>query len=170
MTIYYYGERIDMNQVLTNSSEQTQKKGQKLGERMRKFLEKNGSGALVVALYGDLGSGKTTFIKGLARGLGIKKIITSPTFTLLKEYKNKGINLYHFDFYRIKHKDEVSDLGLQEYLQKPKSVSVIEWADRIESILPREKIAIKFDYVNKNARKFIFKIKDKKHKKMIANT
>lgn len=155
-----------MYQVLTNSGQQTKKIGQELGERIGKFL-RNNSESLVIALSGELGSGKTTFIKGIASGLGIKKPITSPTFTLLKEYKNKGINLYHFDFYRLKNIDDALGIGLAEYLKKPGGISVIEWADRIEKLLPEEKLIIEFDFISQNQRKLTFKPKGNKYKKLI---
>jgi len=99
----------------------------------------------VLALKGDLGSGKTTFTKGLARAMGIKKSIQSPTFVLLRPYdvgkkiaKEKCIKmLVHVDAYRIDEPDELLDIGLVEFINDPASVVVIEWADKIKKILPR---------------------------------
>ncbi|MDD4995200.1 MAG: tRNA (adenosine(37)-N6)-threonylcarbamoyltransferase complex ATPase subunit type 1 TsaE [Patescibacteria group bacterium] len=98
----------------------------------------------VLALAGDLGSGKTTFVKGLARALGVKETVTSPTFVLLKPYqtkiqnpKSKIQNLIHVDAYRIEKGEELIFVGLDEFFESPDTVTVIEWADKVKKILPR---------------------------------
>ncbi len=96
----------------------------------------------LILLSGDLGAGKTTLTKQIAKILGIKSDITSPTFTIVKEYKTTDKifkNFYHFDVYRIKELDELDNIGFNEYLYKNNSLSVIEWADKIKDILPMEK-------------------------------
>jgi tRNA threonylcarbamoyladenosine biosynthesis protein TsaE len=93
---------------------------------------------MVITLEGDLGAGKTHFAQGLARGLGIKGIVNSPTFSLIKEYQGSRLNLYHMDLYRI-NLDEAEELGLEEYLFG-EGVCVIEWAGRIEEMLPKERL------------------------------
>ncbi len=95
---------------------------------------------MVICLEGDLGSGKTVFTKGFAQALGITEDITSPTFTIIKEYTNGELPLYHMDVYRLN--GNVDDLGIEEYYNK-KGVTIIEWADTIEDYLPKNKLVIR---------------------------
>lgn len=96
----------------------------------------------VISLTGELGAGKTCFTQGLAQSLGIKENITSPTFNLIKEYKNH-IPLYHFDVYRLTSPEELYDLGYEEYFYGD-GVTVIEWGDKIEELLPDVFLRIEF--------------------------
>ncbi len=89
----------------------------------------------VLALAGDLGTGKTQFVKGLVAGLGSDDEVTSPTFTLIHEYTSGRLPIYHIDFYRLNHRDELRQLGLEDYFNG-EGVCVIEWADRFPEILP----------------------------------
>ncbi len=89
----------------------------------------------VVGLVGDLGAGKTHFVKGLLEGLGGTEEVTSPTFTLLHEYRSGRMPLYHFDFYRLALPVEIDEIGWHEYLEDG-GVTVIEWADRFPELLP----------------------------------
>ena len=89
----------------------------------------------VVALVGDLGAGKTHFVKGLLRGLGSAEEATSPTFTLVHEYRCGRLPVFHFDFYRLKERAEIDEIGFDEYLEEG-GVTVIEWADRFPQVLP----------------------------------
>jgi len=90
----------------------------------------------VFAFYGDLGAGKTTLIKALCQALGVERDVTSPTFAIINEYDAAGIDLvYHFDFYRIKKPEEALDIGYEEYLYSG-SYCFMEWADKIEELLP----------------------------------
>ncbi|HEX6923222.1 MAG TPA: tRNA (adenosine(37)-N6)-threonylcarbamoyltransferase complex ATPase subunit type 1 TsaE [Bacillales bacterium] len=102
----------------------------------------------VITLSGDLGAGKTTFTKGLAEGLGIKRNVNSPTFTIIKEYHGR-LPLYHMDVYRLESGEE--DLGYDEYFEG-EGVSVIEWADRIAERLPAERLNIKIQRTGENDR------------------
>lgn len=108
-----------------------------IAERLAKSLRPKD----VIALEGDLGAGKTTFTKGLARGLGIKKTVNSPTFTIIKEY-NGIMPLYHMDVYRLEGSDE--DLGFDEYFDGS-GVTVIEWAHFIKEHLPSEILTIRLE-------------------------
>lgn len=108
------------------------------------------SSALVLALTGDLGSGKTTFIQGFCKGAGIKKHITSPTFIIFRRYKN----IYHVDCYRIQRPQESLKLGFKEIIANPRNIVLIEWAEKIKKLLPWKTIWINFDYGKKeNERK-----------------
>lgn len=114
-------------------------------------------GGEVLCLYGDLGSGKTTFVQGLAEGLGVKGRVISPTFILMREYKLpraiKGVeHLYHLDLYRIDTLDEVKSLGFEEIWGKIGNIVVIEWAEKIKKILPKARVDIFFQYRNENIR------------------
>ena len=95
---------------------------------------------MVICLRGDLGSGKTVFTKGFAQALEVKEEVTSPTFTIIKEYTSGELPLYHMDVYRLDGK--VEDLGIEEYYNK-KGITIIEWADMIEDYLPEKRLDIK---------------------------
>ncbi len=118
--------------IITNSPEETLRVGEKFAGRL-----KPGS---VVALIGDLGSGKTTFIKGVCRGLNVVEESTSPTFTLINEYTGK-FPVYHFDFYRIEKASEIYEIGSDEYFYDS-GVCLIEWADKVIDFLPKNRIEI----------------------------
>ena len=105
-------------EIITKNIEETYN----LANKIASFL----NGGEILLLNGDLGAGKTTFTKGLAKALKIDDIITSPTFTIMKEYEGR-LNLYHFDMYRIGDADEVYELGFDDYLYDSKGVAVIEW-------------------------------------------
>jgi len=104
---------------------------QAFGESWAKEL----TGGEIFALHGVLGAGKTQLVKGLARGLGFEGDVTSPTFTLIHEYRGGRLPLYHIDLYRIRSEKEAVDLGIEEYLPSD-GVTVIEWPDRIPTLLP----------------------------------
>ncbi|MBQ0079124.1 MAG: tRNA (adenosine(37)-N6)-threonylcarbamoyltransferase complex ATPase subunit type 1 TsaE [Eubacterium sp.] len=99
----------------------------------------------VIAMVGDLGTGKTTLTKAIAKGLGIEDVITSPTFTIVKEYDDGRLPLYHFDVYRIGDIDEMYELGYEEYFYG-QGVSVVEWADIIEELIPEDAIRLNIEY------------------------
>lgn len=108
---------------------------------------------LCLCLYGDLGSGKTVFSKGFARGLGIEpKKIKSPTFTLVRKYAVGKKLFYHCDFYRIMEPDELLSADLEEIFQQQNAVVVIEWPERIEKLLPQKRMNIAFEYKNPTTR------------------
>ena len=98
---------------------------------------------MVICLIGELGSGKTVFTKGFAASLGIKDTITSPTFTIIKEYDSGELPLYHMDVYRLE--DSVEGIGFKDYFNKG-GVTIIEWADLIEKQLPKKRLEIKFKF------------------------
>jgi len=99
----------------------------------------------IFALSGDLGSGKTSFVKGVAEGLGISSTIQSPTFTYLNVYEEGRIPLYHFDLYRINKSEDFFSMGFEEYFEKG-GITMIEWAERLEKQIPEAAISLSFYY------------------------
>lgn len=126
--------------IKTTSLEQTQDIAYKIGKWV--------SNGMILTLEGDLGAGKTTFTKGLAKGLGINRNVNSPTFNIIKEYQGR-IPLYHMDVYRLESGGD--DIGLDDYLFGD-GVCVIEWASRIEDLLPMERLDIKIFREGENQR------------------
>lgn len=129
---------MEINYWDSYSTEDTYEIGRKLAEYAR-------SGS-VYCLYGDLGTGKTVFSQGFAAGLGITDAVCSPTFTVLKEYHDGRLPLYHFDVYRIGSDDEMDEVGYYDLIDKD-GVCLIEWAELIKDILPEEyyKVTIEKD-------------------------
>ena len=109
----------------------------------------------VVALTGPLGSGKTTFVKGIARSLGITEDITSPTFTIISEYEGR-LPLFHMDLYRISGEEELEDTGGVE-LMSGNGISVIEWAENAEETLPEDTIHVTFEIIGGEERKILIR-------------
>ncbi|MBL7159731.1 tRNA (adenosine(37)-N6)-threonylcarbamoyltransferase complex ATPase subunit type 1 TsaE [Candidatus Microgenomates bacterium] len=155
--------------MITHSSLETEK----LGEKLAKDIKKGG----VIALYGELGAGKTTFTKGLARGLGIKNRIISPTFIFIRSYivnQQLAINnpprqtrssgeagqqfFYHIDLYRIDRLEDAHSLGLEEILSDSRNIVVIEWPEKIKKLLPKKRIEVYFKYLDKGQREIKIKI------------
>lgn len=123
-----------MGRIRLENAEATIALGQKMADQLR-------SGA-ILALSGELGAGKTTFVQGLAQGLGLKEPIQSPTFVLLNNYEER---LFHFDLYRLKNPTDFTGLGFEEYFHK-KGICAIEWPERIAALLPPATIHIHFSY------------------------
>lgn len=121
----------------------------------------------VVALMGELGTGKTHFIKGLAAGVGVKKsgYISSPSFTLINEYRGK-LPFYHIDLYRLEVEREVEELGIEEYFHRG-GITAIEWADKIPSLLPPDNLKIHIHYIGKHARSLEIIGQGKRYEEMI---
>lgn len=121
--------------TFTKTPEETEALGQKLGDKVR--------GGDVLALFGGLGSGKTTFVRGLARGLGIGMPVTSPTYTIVNEYPGK-IPLFHFDMYRLADSDELFEIGWEDYMQRG-GVIAVEWSENVEDAFERGTIRVYFE-------------------------
>lgn len=146
--------------IISKNKKQTQKiVGILAGEILKtKIKSKN---ALVFALSGNLGSGKTTFAQGFLRGLGIKKKITSPTFVLIKNYELRITNygnykrIYHIDCYRVKKSADLTALGLKEILKNPENIVLIEWPERIKRALPKNTIWLKFKHGEEESVRYI---------------
>lgn len=128
---------------ISNSAEETIAAGRRYARNARR--------GDVLALTGDLGAGKTQFVKGFVAGLGSKAEVTSPTFVLLHEYEDGRLPVYHFDFYRLNSTDAVKQLGFDDYVFG-EGVSVIEWADRYSELIPKEAKWLFFDLQGENLR------------------
>lgn len=123
--------------IILHSEQETIEYGKRLGQQA--------APGQILALTGDLGAGKTTLTKSIAAGLGISEMITSPTFTIVKEYHSGRLPLYHFDVYRIGDIDEMYELGYEEYFFGS-GLCVVEWADLIEELIPEEAMWISIAY------------------------
>ena len=129
--------------MITHSSEETIKIGEKLGHILKK--------GMCVCLYGDLGSGKTTLTKGIGKALGVEEVVNSPTFTILKVYTG-DFTLHHIDAYRLENSDD--ELGITELFEE--GITVIEWPDNLIDYLPKEYLEVRFDYIDENEREISF--------------
>lgn len=134
----------------TESADETKEIGIKFAKKLK--------GGEIIALFGNLGSGKTTFTQGLAKGLGVRERITSPTFVILSFHKaKKGLELAHFDLYRLNNEAELEGIGATDYLGKKDIICVIEWPEKAKKLLPASTIWINFEHIDENKRKIIFK-------------
>ncbi|MBV9227701.1 MAG: tRNA (adenosine(37)-N6)-threonylcarbamoyltransferase complex ATPase subunit type 1 TsaE [Chloroflexi bacterium] len=147
-----------MLDIISHSSAQTQRLAMRLGELLR--------GGELLLLDGQLGTGKTTFTQGLAKGMNITEVISSPTFTLLKEYAGQprpsvgteqcvGPALYHFDLYRLDEPEEIVDLGFEDYFYGS-GVCVVEWADKADGLWPAERLRIRMKLMSETKRGLLF--------------
>lgn len=125
-----------MTRIHIANEKDTEKLGEKIGQKVQP--------GTVIALIGDLGTGKTTLTKSIARGLGVTETVTSPTFNIIREYRSGRLPLYHFDVYRIGDPDEMFELGYEEYFYGD-GICVVEWADIIEELLPEDAVVITID-------------------------
>ncbi len=139
-------------EYIAETKKETKELAQKTAEAVLKGR------ARVLALKGDLGGGKTTFVQFLAEKLGIKEDVLSPTFVIFRKFKAPFPfqYFYHFDCYRIKNSKEILDLGFREIVDNPKNIVVIEWAGKIEDILPEEALVLNFEFLEENKRKITF--------------
>ena len=141
--------------VVTYAPDQTRALGKKLGSLI--------DGSFLITLSGELGAGKTTFTQGLARGLEITRNVTSPTFTLMKNYKGR-LPLYHIDAYRLEDIDQ--DLGFEEYVDGD-GVCVIEWSNFIEDVLPEERLSINLTISDDDSRMLVFSAYGDKYEEVL---
>lgn len=135
-------------ELITNSANDTIE----FGKSVARAVEKGA----VISLVGDLGAGKTTFTKGVARGLGIMDNVTSPTFTILNEYVGEEKRLYHFDFYRIEDPDELVELGFEDYFPSTDGLTIVEWVEKAPSVLPKKFYQITFEKIDDDKRRIVF--------------
>ena len=120
-------------EYITNSPAETEKIGAALGKIIPP--------GTVIAYRGDLGAGKTAFTRGLARGLGSSEMVTSPTYTIVNEYLNGRMPLFHFDMYRLGSEDELFDIGWDDYLERG-GVCAVEWSENVENALPADTVYV----------------------------
>lgn len=137
------------NKLYTGSEEETEKTALDFSKKLK--------GSEIIALTGDLGTGKTCFVRGMCLGLGIDNVVHSPTFTLLNIYNGK-YPVYHFDLYRLKSMREVIEIGFDEYIGKKDGICVIEWAEKIEESIPANAVWIKIKHCGENKRELLIKI------------
>ncbi len=138
-----------METIITNSEQETKKIAKKIASK----LDKNA----VIVLSGELGAGKTKFTEGFLSYFGLENEISSPTFTIVNEYKNEKVTIYHFDVYRLSDIDEFFAIGGEEYFSK--GICIIEWGEIIEEILPEDYIKISIVKEESDFEKRIIKIK-----------
>ena len=143
--------------VITSNSKQTKDLGNKLARKLRQ-------GSLV-ALSGSLGSGKTTMIKGICQGLGVKELVRSPCFVIMTQYKGK-LPIYHFDLYRLKNPEELHTIGYEEYFYG-EGICLVEWAEKAEGFLPEQRIDVFLKIISESEREIKIKeVKPKTQKKI----
>lgn len=132
---------------ITNSREETVSLGKRFAEELKKgdFL----------AFYGNLGSGKTTFIQGLAQGLGVKRRVISPTFIIQRRYSLKNGNFYHMDLYRTGSINDLLGIGIDEILGLEDNIIALEWAEKMEGLLPKKRIEFHFKYLDEDKRRIV---------------
>lgn len=139
----------DTHEIITKTAEETAAVGENLAHLAPHIL----------CLYGNLGSGKTTFTQGFAKGLGITSRLLSPTFIIVRRYDIplSEKKLYHIDLYRLNSVDQMEELGLEEIFTDSASVVVIEWAERLGELLPKDRVDIHFETLNDDSHKIIIK-------------
>lgn len=150
----------------SNKPEETQRRAKDLAEELAK--KESRKAGVVVGLEGELGAGKTVFVKGFAKALGVKQKVSSPTFVLIKNYKLKipttlcrdsdrsvgAYNkLFHIDAYRLRDHRDLTRLGIKKIFNNPKNLILIEWSDRVKKILPKSYIKIHIDHIDEKTRK-----------------
>ena len=136
-----------MATFISHSPAETESLGETFGRAMRRRM--------VVALSGDLGSGKTQLVKGIARGLGITARVHSPTFTLVNEYPGGRLPLFHLDLYRLETRSQLLSAGVEEYLN-PDGVTVIEWAERLQEALPAGTLFVNIEILSETERRITY--------------
>ena len=129
---------------ITNSASETRALGEKLASRLR-------TGDVVI-LEGELGAGKSELARGIAKGIGVKEKVTSPSFTILNVYESGRCPLYHFDWYRLESEDELYELGMDEYLGGD-GIAVVEWAERCPEAVPEGSVRIRLEVIGEENRK-----------------
>jgi tRNA threonylcarbamoyladenosine biosynthesis protein TsaE len=142
----------------TKAAKETQKAGELLAKEI--LFSPRGERAVVICLNGDLGGGKTTFLQGFAKGLGIREKVLSPTFVILKRFEVKRgnyDNFYHMDCYRLQGEEDLALLGFKDVLKDPRNIIAIEWSERIKKALPKDSIVLDFDFLGEKERKITLK-------------
>ena len=134
-----------MAEFISHSQLETEEVGRKLAEKL--------PGGSVVAMYGDLGAGKTAFVRGMARGMGLSCRVSSPTFTIVNEYLGER-ELIHFDMYRLSSADELFDIGWEDYLSR-NAVCAVEWSENVQDAFFGDEIVVRIEKLNDTDRKIL---------------
>ena len=132
-----------MAEFISHSQLETEEVGRKLAEKL--------PGGSVVAMYGDLGAGKTAFVRGMARGMGLSCRVSSPTFTIVNEYLGER-ELIHFDMYRLSSADELFDIGWEDYLSR-NAVCAVEWSENVQDAFFGDEVVVRIEKLNDTDRK-----------------
>ena len=132
-----------MAEFISHSQLETEEMGQKLAEKL--------PGGSVVAMYGDLGAGKTAFVRGMAKGMGLSCRVSSPTFTIVNEYLGER-ELIHFDMYRLSSADELFDIGWEDYLSRG-AVCAVEWSENMQDAFFGDEVVVRIEKLNDTDRK-----------------
>lgn len=132
-----------MQTYISHSEAETEAVGEKFAAGL--------TGGTVVAMYGDLGAGKTAFVRGMARGMGLSCRVSSPTFTIVNEYEGE-MELIHFDMYRLESSDELFDIGWEDYLSRG-AVCAVEWSERVEDAFFGDEIIVRIEKLGENERR-----------------
>ena len=130
-------------EILTSDENQTLEAGSVFS---RNLLEKNYSRSIIIFLEGNLGAGKTTFTKGVMRGLGYKELVKSPTYNLVEIHETENLKVFHFDLYRINDPHELTEIGIEEYLEEVNSISIFEWPENAQALLPQPDYTIQIKH------------------------
>ena len=139
-------------------------------EELANQIASNLKGGEVICLIGELGVGKTYFVKFFAEALGVKgDEVISPTFVYWRKHKGTDFNLNHFDFYRLESEDEVQEVGLDEALEDTKGITIIEWADRVGSYLPKDRFEIHIEFLGESERQFNIRSMSKKYNYLLRD-
>ena len=139
---------MNTEKIITKSFEETENVGFTLAKSLK-------LGATIL-LFGNLGAGKTVFSRGFARGLGITEPVSSPTYTIVQEYElPAGGRLYHLDLYRISGVNAALAFGVDEFLDDPDGISLIEWPDRIDGILPENAVSVEIEHLSDTRRRIV---------------
>ena len=131
-------------EILTLDENQTLEAGSVFS---RNLLEKNFSRSIIIFLEGNLGAGKTTFTKGVMRGLGYKELVKSPTYNLVEIHETENLKVFHFDLYRINDPHELTEIGIEEYLEEVNSISIFEWPEIAQALLPQPDYTIQIKHI-----------------------
>lgn len=124
--------------IITNTSKETENFAYRLASNLK--------GNEILAFYGDLGAGKTTFIRGIARFFNVENLVSSPTFSLVNEYQNENVKIYHFDMYRVHSLEDLESTGFFDYMDD--GIFLVEWSENIDEYLPENVIKIKIEKLN----------------------
>ena len=130
-------------EIQTSDENQTLEAGSIFSKNL---LEKNLSRSIIVFLEGNLGAGKTTFTKGLMKGLGYKELVKSPTYNLVEIHETEKLKVFHFDLYRINDPHELKEIGIEEYLEEKNSICIFEWPENAQSLLPQPDYTIEIEH------------------------